>query len=207
MATVQMIPPGDGSRNIVTVSNRTYSALPQMAIPVQLFDVPELQANGWQQLLVSAVSGAPGETLIAKLRRLRQASRNDNPIESLRLTGSKPWVVLTGTWAGNTPVTVGKLYSNGGLTYLCVTTGTTAGTGGPTGTSSVPQTDGTAQWIYWCGAVGDILSNGGNVYQIAVAGVPATSGTGPSGIGVNANSGLIVDGSIGATSALRLLPS
>ncbi len=84
MATIQMIPPGDGSRNTISVSGRTYSALPQMSVTVPDFDVPVLAANGWQRLPTSAITGGPVETIGAKLRRLRAAARCNNPIESPR---------------------------------------------------------------------------------------------------------------------------
>lgn len=58
-----MIPPGDGSRNTISVSGRTYSALPQMSVTVPDFDVPVLAANGWQRLPTSAITGGPVETM------------------------------------------------------------------------------------------------------------------------------------------------
>lgn len=51
------------------------------------------------------------------------------------------------TWAGSTAVLVGDRRANGGNIYQCSTAGTTASSGGPTGTGS-GITDGTAVWAY-----------------------------------------------------------
>jgi len=121
-----------------------------------------------------------GESWAGQLRRLASAAVNNNPVDCLPLRGSKPWQVLGGAWQSTTAVTIGQTVSNGGYMYLCTVPGTTAGSGGPTGTSSIASVgDGTARWVYWCGSVGDVLSNGGYVFKIITAGVPATTGTGP----------------------------
>ncbi len=52
-------------------------------------------------------------------------------------------------WAASTPYGVEQRVSNGAKVYKCVTAGTSAGSGGPTGTDKVnPVTDGTAKWVY-----------------------------------------------------------
>lgn len=50
-------------------------------------------------------------------------------------------------WLPSTAVVVNQMASNGGNVYICTTAGTTAASGGPTGTGS-GITDGTAVWTY-----------------------------------------------------------
>lgn len=61
---------------------------------------------------------------------------------------------VNGAWAGTTGYTVGQRVSNGGSVYQCITAGTSASSGGPTGTST-DITDGTAHWAY-VGPAGDM---------------------------------------------------
>jgi hypothetical protein len=184
----------------VTVSGRTYSGFPQMSVAIPSFDAPALQANGWTAITPSPLSGGTGETWAGRLRRLASAAAGNNPIDLPPLRGSIPWAPLGGAWQASTAVIVGQTVSNGGYMYLCVSPGTTAASGGPTGTiryrnpstGYAPNiTDGTVIWVYYLGSVGDVVSNGGNLYIITTAGVPATSGGGPTGFG-----SAITDGSI-----------
>jgi hypothetical protein len=62
-------------------------------------------------------------------------------IEFALLDGINPW-------AGTTGYTVGTRISNNSNVYTCTTTGTSAGSGGPTGTSS-GIVDGTCVWAYF----------------------------------------------------------
>lgn len=67
-------------------------------------------------------------------------------------------------WLPNEPVVAGQLNVNGGNTYQCTTAGTTAASGGPTGTGT-GITDGTAVWQYvFAGNPGVLLDNA-NVAQ------------------------------------------
>lgn len=50
-------------------------------------------------------------------------------------------------WAANTAYVVGQIVKNGGYPYRCVTAGTSAGSGGPSGTGS-SIADNTAAWTY-----------------------------------------------------------
>ncbi len=50
-------------------------------------------------------------------------------------------------WLASTAVVLNQMASNGGNLYICTTAGTTAASGGPTGTGS-GITDGTAVWAY-----------------------------------------------------------
>lgn len=89
-------------------------------------------------------------------------------------------------WATSTAYTVGQCVRANGLGYICITAGTSAGSGtGPSGTSS-DITDGTAHWAYksliWrpsaAYAVGDYtVNNGGKTYRCSVAGT--TGATAP----------------------------
>ena len=56
-------------------------------------------------------------------------------------------LVAATAWAGSTVTAVGARVTNASNIYLCTTAGTTAASGGPTGTSST-ITDGTAVWRY-----------------------------------------------------------
>ena len=113
------------------------------------------------------------------------------------------------TWAATTPYLAQQYVVNGGLVYQCSTAGTSAASGGPTGTATTAVTDGTAKWIYvaayaplastvyasWTASTPYVVTapaafvlNNGNLYQCTVAGTSAASG-GPSGTGT-----AIVDG-------------
>lgn len=120
------------------------------------------------------------ESFGSVLRRREHAARNDNPVVNSRLIGSRPWIVLTGAWPASTAVATGALYSNGGNVYQVIKAGTTAATGGPTGTNPTADlTDNTAHWVYYGYAVGAQVSNNGWVLEVTAAGLPATSGIGP----------------------------
>jgi len=105
-------------------------------------------------------------------------------------------------WQASHYYTVGERVTNdSGKIYQCSTAGTTAGSGGPTGTGG-SITDGSAVWAYqgatapaWISStaysVGDTVTNGGNVYVCIAAGTSAGSG-GPTGNGATG----IVDGTV-----------
>lgn len=133
MTTVQMTPPSNGSRNVIVVSGRTYSSLPQMAIAVQSFDAQELMANGWQ------IATTSQETWAARLRRMRAGAANNNPLESPPLIGSVPWV--TGT-----VYAAGAVVSNAGNVYKTVAGGT-AGATAPTQITGAAS-GGTVTWTW-----------------------------------------------------------
>jgi hypothetical protein len=60
----------------------------------------------------------------------------------------------TADWAASTAYTAGDRRKNGANVYLCATSGTSASSGGPTGTGS-GISDGTATWNY-LGVAGDM---------------------------------------------------
>lgn len=82
------------------------------------------------------------ETLGAKLRRLAKTAELGNPLDRA------PWVVPA-AWVASTAYTLGDVVSNGGSWFVCCTSGTSAGSGGPTViTNGNANTDGTAAWTY-----------------------------------------------------------
>jgi hypothetical protein len=60
-------------------------------------------------------------------------------------------------WAASSPFVLNQHANNGGNVYLCTTAGTSAGSGGPTGTGT-GITDGSCVWSY-VGAVDMVLVN------------------------------------------------
>lgn len=84
--------------------------------------------------------------------------------------------LVSQSWAASTAVTVGQQMDNGGNVYRCTTAGTTAVSGGPTGTGS-GISDGTAVWSY-AGPVGITLDNTNIAagQQITITGFSITAG-------------------------------
>ena len=108
-------------------------------------------------------------------------------------------------WLATTAYTVGATVLNGNYIYMCVTAGTSAGSGGPTG-SGTAIVDGTVEWDYvedaldntvevWTNAtaysVGDRVDSHGYLYECSDAGTSAATGDGPEGTGT-----AIVDGTV-----------
>lgn len=58
-------------------------------------------------------------------------------------------------WTSGTAYTVNQVVANGGKIYVCTTAGTSAGSGGPTGTTT-GITDNTAVWNYVCPETGEL---------------------------------------------------
>lgn len=84
----------------------------------------------------------PIETLGTKLRRLARQAAISNPLDNA------PWM-LSAAWAATTAYTAGQVVTNGGNYYICYAAGTSAGSGGPTGTGAGPITDNTVTWYYF----------------------------------------------------------
>lgn len=115
----------------------------------------QIVTNGGNYYLVttagtSASSGGPTTTA---------ASITDNTV-----TWKYLGPVTAGAWAASTAYVVNQVVTNGGNSYKCVAAGTSASSGGPSGTGSATITDGTATWVY--------VSSAG-----AAAGVDATTPT------------------------------
>lgn len=71
-----------------------------------------------------------------------------NMAYGIGLDGSVTWLHITPTvWAINTTYKAGQFVSNGGNYYRCVTTGLSAGAGGPSGTTDGIE-DNTCVWDY-----------------------------------------------------------
>jgi len=89
-----------------------------------------------------------------------------------RLTESGGTVVLDITvqaaWQASTAVIVGQYVTNGGNSYMCTTAGTTASSGGLSGTGA-GITDGTAVWNYSAAGADYTLGN-----ALLQTGVPLT---------------------------------
>ena len=89
-----------------------------------------------------------------------------------RLTESGGTAVLDITcqapWQASTAVIVGQYVTNGGNSYVCTTAGTTAGSGGPSGTGT-GITDGSAVWSYSAAGADYTLGN-----ALLQTGVPLT---------------------------------
>lgn len=98
-------------------------------------------------------------------------------------------------WMASTAYTFGQFRTNGGNVYRVKVAGTSAASGGPTGTGTA-IVDGTVTWSFvsqagatvWTAStayvVGEHVYNLGNVYECTVAGTSAASG-GPSGTGAS----------------------
>ncbi len=55
---------------------------------------------------------------------------------------------VAAAWAGSTAYVVDDYVTNNGIVYRCSVAGTSAASGGPTGTGSAPIVDGTASWLF-----------------------------------------------------------
>jgi len=82
---------------------------------------------------------------------------------------SKRQIYITAnTWTGNTVFSLGDRILNGGAGYICKASGTSAATGGPTGTTTgVDITDGTVVWRYVTNvaAIGQTVLNYGTTFD------------------------------------------
>lgn len=90
-------------------------------------------------------------------------------------------------WQSSTAVALGANCSNGGNVYYCKTAGTTASSGGPTGTGT-NITDGTAVWSYSRKAGLSVMASGTAGTNTAATGVTFT-GTPPTGLTFQRQSG------------------
>ena len=75
----------------------------------------------------------------------------------------------TAAWAANTAYAVGVRVTNSSNVYQCLTAGTSAGSGGPTGTTTPTDgiVDNTARWTYISAAAGQSYLTGGRLnYQV-----------------------------------------
>jgi uncharacterized phage protein gp47/JayE len=87
------------------------------------------------------LTGTPGTVISAGSRA---STLSTEQIFGTLLSGT---IVALTAWSALTLVAAGDQRTNGGNAYVCITTGTTAGSGGPT-TTDADITDGTAHWMY-----------------------------------------------------------
>lgn len=86
-------------------------------------------------------------------------------------------------WVNTTGYVVGNRRKNGGNIYICITSGTSAGSGGPT-TTSADITDGTAHWQYLglgTGYVDVVAESNDTGPKVALSGTLTVIDTGVSG--------------------------
>jgi phage tail sheath protein FI len=120
-------------------------------------------------------------------------------------TGSKYVSCATGSfpvWAASTAYGLGAHVIHGGNVYVVTTAGSSAASGGPTGTTA-SITDNTVTWAYvpprltpaWQAshayAVGQYASNGANLYVVTTAGTSAAT-DGPTGTAASITDGTVV---------------
>jgi hypothetical protein len=119
-------------------------------------------------------------------------------IGSLAIAGGSvlPTILCIPIWVANTFYAVNTKRTNGGNTYWCTTAGTSAASGGPTGTAVSGIVDGTCVWSYvgnsdytaWQAGhiytAGQYAYNGANTYKCTASGTSAGSG-GPTGTAVS----------------------
>ena len=91
---------------------------------------------------------ATGKATVARIR----TSANVDVITTLSVGLNS---TAAPAWVASTVVGAGVYRTNGVNVYKCATAGTTAASGGPTGTGTAIA-DGTAVWDYYCSAVADI---------------------------------------------------
>lgn len=125
----------------------------QGSAPAALSDAPgTLVAEG---ALPSDWLGAPSTGVVSKSGTWELTGEADGNINYVRFydsTGTTAYLQLSAgfastAWAPSTAYTVGQKVNLGGNVYVCATSGTSASSGGPTGTGS-GITDGTVTWNY-----------------------------------------------------------
>lgn len=85
------------------------------------------------------------ETLGTKLRRKAADASINNPLTAT------PWTAPV-AWVASTAYVQGQLVTNNGNMYVCITSGTSASSGGPTTTNGSAQSDGSAAWGFYSSA-------------------------------------------------------
>lgn len=154
------------------------------------------------------VCTAPGTTAASGGPTGTAASITDGTV-TWAYQGAAPaaQIVTFGNWAASAIATLNVHCLNGGNLYVCSTAGTTAASGGPSGTTT-GIADGTAKWDYvgantaitgpvqqWAPSsqvTTQLLAvNGPNVYRVTTTGTTGTSG-GPTGTGTGIADGTAV---------------
>ena len=102
--TITMLPPANSGHNQLTINGRTYVAAPGVAIEVQPFDSPVLEANGWS--LVTAIV-LQGLTLSANSFTVR--ATQGTAIGSVQGATAGSSLSLTGSDSGAVQLVAGVL--------------------------------------------------------------------------------------------------
>lgn len=140
----------------------------------------DIDANGKLQIgtasvasiLAGIILGSPSGTVSGPVLTLSgfplsdTSADNSGKAVNARIRNSSDVDIITGltvgltstaapAWTASTAYTVGSYKTNGANQYKCVTAGTSASSGGPTGTGSA-ITDGSAVWDYYSPASADV---------------------------------------------------
>lgn len=139
----------------------------------------EIGTASFSTTLAQIVLGDPAGTIsnvsgnivltFANLPKSDSSANNSGRIRAARLTDGDSLLVRDGltvgllgaaatAWGGSTVYSVGTKRANGGNVYRVTTAGTSASSGGPTGTSS-SISDGTVVWEYLAPQYGDLIVN------------------------------------------------
>lgn len=151
-----------GSLLIQTSGAGTLASVP-LNNPSGTVSADVLTLAGFPKAVTASASGTAAQA------RFVNASAGD---EKTGLTVGLP-ASLAPNWAGSTAYTVGQVRTNGASIYTCSVAGTSASSGGPTGTgSSIP--DGSASWAYLCPANAAVQIDNGSSTLALVAGAAVT---------------------------------
>lgn len=154
-------------------------------------------ATGFSLDNVSSISGtvrdaAQFSSVVATLVGVPSTLVPAGKIAGVQTSGSQfatsfpATIVSVANWAGSTPYAVAARVTNSGNVYVCIGAGTSAGSGGPTGTGT-SITDGSVTWMFagtGTGAVNVIAaatvagSIGANAYQLTQIVTPWDGWTG-----------------------------
>lgn len=188
MKTQLMLPPEDGGRNSVVVNGRNYSSKPGVSIHVPGFDAVALEANGWTILTAGDVIGGRADTWAARMRCWASSAQGNNPHERPLLRGAQAWRPAP-NWVATAVYLVGNAVNANSQLWVCIGAGT-SGSNAPTGsTLGAIILDGTVRWLWQPYFEGTYVSNAGSLFRVMTGGLPAISGTGPTG-----GPGPIIDG-------------
>lgn len=136
------------------------AALSSNPVLVEITVAPAAASNGTKDMIGGAKTGtgaaAAGTGTPATFYRVYD-SAGSNCFEQGTVTQSAP------AWSPSTAYTAGQRVTNNGNIYSCTTAGTSASSGGPSGTGS-GISDGTAVWSY-VSPLGDILIDNPSIAQ------------------------------------------
>lgn len=125
----------------------------------ELVSIPLDDPSGTISGDVLTLSGFPKDGTASgngKLLEAKITNSSDVTISSGLTVGLNSTVAPV--WAGTTAYVAGDYRSNGANIYKCVTGGTSAGSGGPTGTGT-GITDGGVTWDWYCVASANVQMN------------------------------------------------